>query len=99
MLIDKLSTIVDVQYTENEVGVVSITAAGVQLLDGGDEPAAYLTAANAATATAGQLNGYNASLQETQLIRDQLNAMVSTLATGDVKVTLSNGYVTSYNFV
>ncbi|WP_068778960.1 flagellar hook-associated protein FlgK [Paenibacillus sp. GM2] len=95
LLIDKLSTIVDVQSTENEVGVVSITAAGVQLLDGGDEPAAYLTAANAATATAGQLSGYNASLQETQLIRDQLNAMVSTLATGDVKVTLSNGYVTS----
>ncbi|MNW52023.1 Flagellar hook-associated protein 1 [compost metagenome] len=92
LLIDKLSTIVDVQFTEDEVGMVNITAAGANVLTG--DAVTYLTAANAATATAGQLNGYTKSLTETQTIRDQLNAMVNTLVNGDIKVTLSNGYVT-----
>lgn len=92
LLIDKLSTIVDVQFVEDEVGMVNITAAGANVLTG--DAVTYLTAANAATATAGQLNGYTKSLAETDLIRDQLNAMVKTLVTSDIKVTLSNGYVT-----
>ncbi|SDF86921.1 flagellar hook-associated protein 1 FlgK [Fontibacillus panacisegetis] len=93
LLIDKLSTIVDVQFAEDEVGMVNITAAGVNVITG--DAVTYLTAANAATATAGQLNGYTKSLAETQTIRDQLNAMVNTLTTGEIKVTLSNGYVTT----
>lgn len=93
LLIDKLSTIVDVQYAEDENGMVNITSAGVNVLDG--EVVTPLTAANAATATAGQLAGYVQSLQETELIRNQLNGMVSTMISGDIKVTLSNGYVTS----
>lgn len=92
LLIDQLSTIVDVQYAEDAVGMVNITAAGVAALTG--DAVTYLTAANATTATAGQLEGYTKSLQETDTIRNQLNAMVNTLVTGDVKVTLSNGYVT-----
>ncbi|GGH32985.1 flagellar hook-associated protein FlgK [Paenibacillus segetis] len=92
LLIDQLSTIVNIQFSEDEVGMVNINAAGVDVLNG--EAVTYLTAANAATATAGQLEGYTKSLQETDTIRNQLNAMVSTLVTGDIKVTLSNGYVT-----
>lgn len=97
LLIDQLSTIVDVQFVEDEVGMVNLTSAGVNVLTG--ENVTYLTAANAATATAGQLNGYTRSLEETSIIRNQLNALVNTLVTGDVKVTLSNGYVTSQDMV
>lgn len=97
LLIDQLSTIVDVQFVENESGMVSLVSAGVNVLEG--ENVTYLTAANAATATAGQLNGYTRSLEETNTIRNQLNALVSTLVTGDVKVTLSNGYITSQDMV
>ncbi|WP_059049978.1 flagellar hook-associated protein FlgK [Paenibacillus senegalimassiliensis] len=97
LLIDKLSTIVDVQYAEDENGMVNITSAGVNVLAG--DVVTPLTAANAATATAGQLAGYVQSLQETDLIRNQLNGMVSTLISGDIKVTLSNGYVTSNDMV
>ncbi|MGZ7445963.1 flagellar hook-associated protein FlgK [Paenibacillus sp. TH7-28] len=97
LLLDKLSTIVDVQYTEDENGMVNITSAGVNVLDG--EAVTALTAANATTATAGQLYGYVQSLQETDLIRNQLNGMVSTLVSGDIKVTLSNGYITSSDIV
>lgn len=97
LLLDQLSTIVDVQYTEDENGMVNITSAGVNVLTG--DAVTPLTAANANTATAGQLNGYVKSLQETDLIRNQLNGLVSTLVTGDIKVTLSNGYVTSSDIV
>lgn len=97
LLIDQLSTIVDVQYTEDAVGMINITAAGTGVLTG--DAVTYLTTANAATATAGQLNGYTKSLAEAQTVRDQLNAMVNTLVTGDIKVTLSNGYVTPHQMV
>ncbi|WP_110931090.1 flagellar hook-associated protein FlgK [Paenibacillus bouchesdurhonensis] len=97
LLIDQLSTIVDVQFVEDEAGMVSIVSAGANVLEG--ENITYLTAASAATATAGQLNGYNRSLEETSTIRNQLNALVSTLVTGDVKVTLNNGYITSQDMV
>src|SRR5262249_50929439 len=75
LLIDQLSTIVDVQYSEDENGMVNITSAGVNVLAG--ETVTALTAANANTATAGQLHGYVQSLQETDLIRSQLNGLVS----------------------
>ncbi|WP_334072159.1 flagellar hook-associated protein FlgK [Paenibacillus sp. A14] len=97
LLLDKLSSIVDVAYVEDENGMVNITSAGANVLEG--ENVTALTAANATTATAGQLHGYTQSLQETALIRNQLNGLVSTLVTGDVKVTLSNGYVTTNNMV
>ncbi|MNJ44872.1 Flagellar hook-associated protein 1 [compost metagenome] len=85
------------QFVEDEAGMVSIVSAGANVLEG--ENITYLTAASAATATAGQLNGYNRSLEETSTIRNQLNALVSTLVTGDVKVTLNNGYITSQDMV
>ncbi|MCA1293996.1 flagellar hook-associated protein FlgK [Paenibacillus sp. alder61] len=97
LLLDKLSTIVDVQYVEDENGMVSIISAGANVLEG--ENVTPLTAANAATATAGQLHGYTRSLQETDLIRNQLNGLVGTMVTGEVKVTLSNGYITTNNMV
>ncbi|RCX19083.1 flagellar hook-associated protein 1 FlgK [Fontibacillus phaseoli] len=97
LLLDKLSTIVDVQYAEDENGMVNITSAGVNVLDG--ENVTALAPANAVTATAGQLHGYVQSLQETDLIRNQLNGLVSTLVTGEIKVTLDNGYVTTNNMV
>ncbi|AIQ65887.1 flagellar hook protein FlgK [Paenibacillus stellifer] len=93
LLIDKLSTIVDVSVTESADGMVSITSAGVNVVDGLN--VTELTAANAQTATGGQLNGYVKSLQEVDTIRNQLNGMVQTLVTGQVKVTLDNGYMTS----
>ncbi|AIQ14818.1 flagellar hook-associated protein FlgK [Paenibacillus durus] len=92
LLIDKLSSIVDVQVVEDTEGMVSITSAGVNVVNGADTTA--LTAANAQTATAGQLNGYVRSLQEADTIRNQLNGMIQTLVTGQVQVTLDNGYVT-----
>lgn len=97
LLIDQLSTIVDVQYTEDAVGMINITAAGADVLTG--DAVTYLTTASAATATAGQLNGYTKSQAEAQTVRDQLNAMVNTLVTGDIKVTLSNGYITSNQMI
>ncbi|MFD1178877.1 flagellar hook-associated protein FlgK [Paenibacillus puldeungensis] len=97
LLLDKLSTIVDVQYAEDDSGMVNITSAGVNVLAG--DTVTALTAANATAATAGQLNGYTQSLQQTDLIRNQLNGLVNTLVTGDIKVTLSNGYVTSSDLV
>lgn len=97
LLLDKLSTIVDVQYVEDDNGMVNITSAGANVLAG--DTVTPLTAANATAASAGQLNGYIQSLQQTDLIRNQLNGLVNTLVTGDIKVTLSNGYVTSSDLV
>ncbi|WP_276353584.1 flagellar hook-associated protein FlgK [Cohnella caldifontis] len=93
LLVDKLSTIVDVQVTETPDGGYSVTSAGVQVVSNGT--ATELTADAAENATAGQLHGYQASKDEVAHVQNQMNAMVSTLVTGEAKVTLSNGYVTS----
>ncbi|MED5018448.1 flagellar hook-associated protein FlgK [Paenibacillus chibensis] len=92
LLVDKLSSIADITVTEGADGMYSITAAGVNVIDG--EAVTPLTSDAAQTATSGQLKGYTQSLQEVQKIRDQLNGMVKTLVTGTAKVTLDNGYVT-----
>lgn len=97
LLIDQLSTIVDVQVTETADGVLTITSAGVEVVN--DETVTYLTSANSATATAGELAGYEASKGEVSKLRDQLNAMVNTLVTGEATIQLENGYVASKDIV
>ncbi len=93
LMIDKLSTIVDVQVAETPAGDFSITAAGVNVVN--NEATVLLTAANATVATAGELAGYQKALGEVELIRNQLNAMVNTLVQGSFTVRLENGYMTS----
>lgn len=90
LLVDQLSTLVDVQAVEGVNGNFTIMSAGVQVVNNGT--ATLLTAATAQGATEGELAGYQASLGETTKIRDQLNAMVNTLVTGTVTITLPNGY-------
>ncbi len=93
LLVDKLSTIVDIQVAETPVGDYAITSAGVQVVN--NEAATLLTVDNAVNATAGQLHGYVMSKGEVQQITNQMNAMVHTLVNGQATVTLPNGYVTS----
>lgn len=97
LLIDKLSTLVDVEVTETPDGILSITSAGVQVVN--HEAITPLAVGNAAGATAGELAGYEASKVEVETLRQQLNAMVSTLMTGKVEVQVQNGYVTSKDMV
>jgi len=97
LLIDKLSTIVDVQATESPNGDVMIVAAGVEVVNG--DEFTLLTEANAENATAGQLHGYVQSRSEVEIITNQLNAMINTLVQGELTVTLPNGYVTSRDMV
>lgn len=97
LLIDKLSTLVDVQVSEAPTGEVSITSAGVQIVNGDTFTA--LTVADAENATAGQLNGYALSKGEVTLITNQLNAMINTLVQGKTTITLPNGYVPSADIV
>lgn len=93
LLIDKLSTLVDVQATESPDGNVTILAAGVEVVNG--DAFTLLTDADAEAATAGQLHGYVQSRSEVEIITNQLNAMINTLVQGELTVTLPNGYVTS----
>lgn len=93
LLVDQLSRIVDVQVTETPAGDYSITSAGVVVVD--NVNATLLTADNANTATAGELAGYIRALDEVEIIRNQLNAMVDTLVNGAFTVRLENGYTTS----
>jgi len=97
VLIDKLSTIVDVQVNETPTGEFSIISAGVEVVNG--DEFTLLTDANAQSATAGQLHGFVMSKDEVTHITNQLNAMINTLVQGEVKVTLPNGYVTSKDMV
>jgi len=92
LLIDQLSTIVDVQVVETLDGNFTITSAGVVVVD--NAQATLLTVANAETATSGELAGYQRALNEVDTVRNQLNAMVNALVTGEVTVRLENGYVT-----
>ncbi len=97
LLIDKLSTLVDVEVAESPDGILSITSAGVQVVN--HEAFVPLAAANAADATAGELAGYEASKAEVDTLRTQLNAMVDTLMNGTVTIKLENGYVASKDIV
>lgn len=92
LMVDQLSTIVDVQVIETPEGDYSIISAGVNVVN--NDAATLLVPANAAAATAGELAGYQRALDEVTTIRNQLNAMVNTLVTGEITVRLENGYVT-----
>jgi len=97
VLIDNLSTLVDVQYAEDANGMMSIFSGGVQVVNGAANTP--LTAANVGNITSGEVAGYKKAIEEVELIRNQLNAMVNTLVTGKVEVTLQNGMVAPYNLV
>lgn len=94
-LLDQLSGITDVQYAEDVNGMVNVFSAGVQVVNG--EAAASLGAGDVANIASGEIAGYKKAMEETTLIRNQLNAMINTLVNGAVDVTLPNGYVTSAN--
>jgi flagellar hook-associated protein 1 FlgK len=97
LMVDKLSAIVDVSVTDSGSGNYSITAAGVQVVNG--TQATQLTTANAANATGGELAGNVKAKGDIQLITNQLNAMLNTLVTGSITVTLPNGYTTDTSIV
>ncbi|WP_223065962.1 flagellar hook-associated protein FlgK [Paenibacillus caui] len=95
LLVDQLSKIVNIDVTEDNRGMITVAAAGNNLLTG--DQVTPMTEAAAQAATGGELSGYAESLDEIANIRNQLNGMVDTLVNGPVTVTLSNGYVTSAN--
>jgi len=92
LLIDELSKIVDVTYTEDAEGMVSIFSGGVNVVNA--LQTTPLTAANLPTITGGEIKGYTQSLEEINKVRNQLNALVDTLINGAVDVTMPNGYKT-----
>jgi flagellar hook-associated protein 1 FlgK len=97
LLVDKLSTIVDITVVDAGQGNYSITAAGVQVVNG--VTATQLTTADAANAASGELAGYVKAKGDIQLVTNQLNAMLNTLVTGKITVTLPNGYMPDTNIV
>lgn len=91
LLVDQLSSLVNVTVTEAGSDY-SITAAGVQVV-ANDQPT-LLTRDQALNAQTGEMVGLRDSLAlDVAVIKDQLNAMINTLVTGKVDVTLPAGYV------
>jgi len=99
LLIDKLSNIVDVQYAEDVDGMISIYTAGIQVVNGSVPTLLSIDPNNPPNVTSGEVAGYISSLEATDKVRDQLNALVDTLVNGSIKVTMQNGYKTSENMV
>ncbi|MGZ9586269.1 flagellar hook-associated protein FlgK [Paenibacillus marinisediminis] len=97
LLIDKLSTIIDVQVVEGAYGEMTLTAGGQVVME--DDAVTFLTEDILDTAQAGELSGYNKSLTEVERMRTQLNAMVNTLVTGKVEVELPSGYVAAQDMI
>jgi len=93
LLVDQLSSIVDIQFSETAAGDYIVIAAGVEVVN--HTTVVQLTQANVENATAGELAGYVQSKADIEHVRNELNALVSSLVTGEVKVRLENGYVTS----
>lgn len=93
LLVDSLSELVDVNVTEMPDGSYTIAIAGMTVVEGNN--AALVDESIAEQAASGKLAGYVQSMAEVERVRQQLNAMVNTLVTGDIRVTLENGYVTS----
>jgi len=93
LLVDQLSELVDVNVTMNADGSYTIVAAGVTVVEGNN--AVQIDESIAEQASGGKLAGYVRSFSEVEDARTQLNAMVNTLVTGEMKVTLANGYMTS----
>jgi flagellar hook-associated protein 1 FlgK len=93
VMMDQLSRLVDVQFSEDANGMMNVFSGGTQVVTG--ETPTALTAADVDNLTGGELAGYKKSVEEVQTIRNQLNAMMDTLINGAVDVTLPNGYVTA----
>jgi len=97
LLVDKLSELIDVNVTMMPDGSYTIMAAGVTVVEGAN--ATQIDDGIAMQATGGKLAGYVQSFAEVENVRTQLNVMVNTLVTGEMKVTLPNGYMTSRDMV
>ena len=97
VLLDELSKIVDVQYAEDAEGMVNVYSGGIQVVTG-LQPT-YLTQNDVATITGGEIGGYKKSLEDIDLVRNQLNAMIDTLVRGEIEVTMPNGYKTSTDMI
>lgn len=97
LLVDQLSSIVNITVSETTDGDYIVEAAGVEVVNGSDYDT--LTTADAENATAGNLYGYVQAKEDIASIRDQLNAMVQTLVTGEVEITLPEGYVTATDLI
>ncbi|HIW31732.1 MAG TPA: flagellar hook-associated protein FlgK [Candidatus Paenibacillus intestinavium] len=93
VLVDKLSKIVDVQYTEDASGMLNVYSAGIQVVNG--QLPTPLTGANVAGITSGEIAGYKKSQTDIIQTRDQLDALVDTLINGEIQITMPNGYKTS----
>lgn len=97
VLLDELSKIVDVQYTEDVNGMVNVFSGGVQVIAGTQVTA--LTATDVPNITGGEIAGYAKSLEDIQLVRNQLNALVDTFIRGEIEITMPNGYRTSSDMI
>jgi flagellar hook-associated protein 1 FlgK len=91
LLMDKLSKLVDVQYTEDVNGMVSIFTGGAQVLAG----TTVTPLEDAEAITGGEIAGYAKSLEDIDVVRSQLNALIDTLVRGEIDITMPNGYRTS----
>lgn len=91
LLVDKLSTIVDVNVVQTP-NSYSIISAGVEVIN--NDQATLLSPDNAANATSGEIAGFRKSLElDVEVTKNQVNSMVNTLVTGKVTTTLPAGYV------
>jgi len=97
VLLDELSKIVDVQYAEDASGMVNVYSGGIQVING--TAPTYLTQNDVATITGGEIAGYKKSLEDIDLVRNQLNALIDTLVRGEIEITMPNGYKTSTDMV
>ena len=95
---DQLSKIVDVQVEELADGTYNIVVAGgIQVVNG--DNAVLLENDHANNAVSGELAGYVKAKEDVTFVRNQLNALVNTLITGEVTVTLPAGYVAARDLV
>lgn len=95
LLIDKLSTIVNIEVREGIAGDMVINSGGVNILDG--DTVTPVSLATVTSATGGELHGYQMSSDAVDHMRTQLNAMLNTLVNGTVEVELPTGYIASQN--
>jgi len=91
LLVDQLSKLVDVQYTEDVNGMMNIFVGGAQVVAGNEAT----PIAGPDTVTGGEVSGYAKAKEEIELVRSQLNALVDTFVRGEIDITMPNGYRTS----
>ncbi|MFD2116997.1 flagellar hook-associated protein FlgK [Paenibacillus yanchengensis] len=97
LLLDQLSGIVDMQYTEDPNGMVSVYVSGNQVVNG--ITATPLEQGSVAAITSGEIAGYKKAIDEVNKTRNQLNGLIDTLVNGKVDITLPNGYTTNIDRV